>query len=84
MSSDEQTARTRLRLNYISLINKLCGRSSVFTTCEGNNLTCTFVSVDRDGEKIGVENLETPANGVLSEAIIRTQDIDKIIFPNLY
>jgi len=82
MSSEEQAARATLRLDFISLINKLNGRKCEITTSEGNKLACSFVTLDRNGEKIGVENLETPANGVLPHAILRSQDIDQIIlFP---
>ena len=55
-------------------------RTSEITTCEGNKLSCNFVNVDRNGEKVGVEGLETPASGVLPHAFMRTRDIDKIIF----
>ena len=59
-------------------------RASEVTTCEGNKLSCSFVSVDRDGERIGVENLATPT-GVLKHAVMSTEDIDKIIFfPSLH
>ena len=61
---------------------KLLLRRGEITTSEGNKLACSFVTLDRNGEKIAVENLETPANGVLPHAIVRSQDIDKIIlFP---
>ena len=50
------------------------------TTCEGNKLSCNFVSVDRNGERVGVEQLATPTGGVLQHASLNSQDIDKIIF----
>jgi len=47
----------------------------VVTTCEGNKLQCDLVGFDREGEKLAVENLCTPT-GKLSQAILRTSDVD--------
>jgi len=75
MSTEEQSARTQLRLGYLSVMKALVGRSTVVTTCEGNKLECNLIGFDREGEKLAVENLCTPT-GKLSQAILRTSDVD--------
>jgi len=75
MSTEEQTARTQLRLGFLSVMKSLVGRSTVVTTCEGNKLQCDLVGFDREGGKLAVENLCTPT-GKLSQAILRTSDVD--------
>lgn len=79
MSSDDQAARAQLRLGFISVMNCLAGRRATIISCEGNNLECDFVRIDREGEKLAVENLVTPT-GKLNHAILRTSDVDRIQF----
>ena len=55
-----------------------CFRKAEIVTCEGNTLDCNFIGVDRSVENIAVENLRTPTNFSLPQAIIRTQDTDKV------
>jgi len=78
MSSDEQLARSQLRCGFIEVIKSLKGRKAEIVTCEGNTLDCNFIGVDRSVENIAVENLRTPTNSSLPQAIIRTQDTDKV------
>jgi len=77
MSTEEQAARSQLRLGFLSVMKSLSHRSAVVTTCEGNQLACDLRGFDREGEKLAVENLCTPT-GKLSQAILRTSDIDVI------
>ena len=77
MGTDEQTARSQLRLGFLSVMKSLSQRSAVITTCEGNSLDCEVIGFDREGEKLAVENLCTPT-GKLAHAILRTSDIDVI------
>ena len=77
MSSEEQSARSKLRLGFLSVMKSLSQRSAVITTCEGNQLACDLKGFDREGEKLAVENLCTPT-GKLNQAILRTSDNDVI------
>ena len=78
----ESVSQSGICLFHFEETKLLFVRKCEITTSEGNKLACSFVTLDRNGEKIGVENLETPANGVLPHAILRSQDIDQIIlFP---
>ena len=77
MSSEEQSARSKLRLGFLSVMKSLSQRSAVITTCEGNQLACDLKGFDREGEKLAVENLCTPT-GKLNQVILRTSDIDVI------
>lgn len=79
MSSNEQISRAQLRSGFLTLINKLKGRKSELTTCEGNSLECTFIGVDRCVENISVENLKTPIGTEIPHAVVRLPDLDKIV-----
>jgi len=77
MSTEEQTVRARLRLDFLNVMKRLNGRELKLTTCEGNELSCNLVGFDRDGEKLAVTDLITPT-GEIKQAILRTSDIDLV------
>ena len=74
-----QQARSELRAGFLSVIKSLKGREGCLVTCEGNSLDCTFIGLDRSVENIAVESLVTPTGAILPHAVVRTQDVDKIV-----
>jgi len=82
MSSDEQAARVTLRLGFLNTVKALSGRSMSLVTAEGNTVTAKLVGLDRDSEKLGVEQLVTPM-GRIPHATVRLGDVDYIKFEKM-
>lgn len=77
MSQDEQMARATLRLGFLQTVEALSGRPASLVTVEGNVVTASIVGLDRDTEKVAVEQVKTPS-GVIKHAIVRLGDLDYI------
>jgi len=80
MVEAEQAARARLRLGFLLISTRLCGRAAVLTTCQGNTLQCVLGGRDRAGQRMAVQQLATPT-GILDEAVVRTPDLDIVHLP---
>jgi len=76
---EEQELRSKLRLEFLDLMQQLKGRKTVARTVEGNNVSCVYEEVDRSVSSVAVSGLTTPI-GVIPNSILRLSDLDHLRF----
>ncbi|KPI93055.1 hypothetical protein RR46_14276 [Papilio xuthus] len=80
--SSKQDARAKLRESFLKAVNSLHGESCSIFTYEQSKLTGTFSSWKPDGSEVLIHDMKTPANIVMTSALLRTPDILAIQFDN--
>ncbi|XP_013143589.1 PREDICTED: uncharacterized protein LOC106107323 [Papilio polytes] len=71
----KQEARAKLRESFLKAVNSLHGERCSILTYEQSKLTGTLSSWKPDGTEVLIHDLKTPANIVMSSALLRTPDI---------
>ncbi|OWR44012.1 uncharacterized protein LOC116773044 [Danaus plexippus] len=75
-----QEARRQLRESFLRDVSELKGQPCHILTYEQSTLEATFKGWKPDGSEVLVSNLKTPANIIMSSALLRTPDILAIHF----
>ncbi|XP_014366880.2 uncharacterized protein LOC106717522 [Papilio machaon] len=78
--SSKQEARAKLRESFLKAVNSLHGECCSILTYEQSKLTGTFSSWKPDGSEVLIHDLKTPANIVMTSALLRIPDILAIQF----
>ncbi|VVC89034.1 unnamed protein product [Leptidea sinapis] len=70
----KQNARGQLRANFLKTVIALKGKQCNVLTCEDSKLQGTFEALKPRGTRVVLSDVITPANQIMSAAIIKHGD----------